>query len=127
MKLKEFNKVNAGSGKISTALVTVGVKGLVSINQAGCEKMKLKAGDRVSLFQDEEREKDWYLCRTDSENGFQLRENKSGSRSFNSSKLAASIVDSLGLEEAKSFKCLIGGMSPFEGKELFALITKSIK
>ncbi|MDM1048038.1 hypothetical protein [Sphingobacterium hotanense] len=127
MKLKEYNKTNSGAGKASVAMVTMGAKGLLSFNLAACLTANLSPGDRIILLQDEDRPKDWYLSKTDSEEGYVLRDYKNGVLAFNSSKLVSAIVDSIGLEEGKSFKCLLGSKISENGLNLFALITKSIK
>lgn len=82
MKLKEFSMATAASkrgGKHSNSLMIVHNKGRIAFTPLMCEKMNLKLGDRIALFQNED-SGTWYVEKN--ENGFELRKFNSQSDSL---------------------------------------------
>lgn len=74
MKLNYFSeqtlpKMGGGS---KAAKVSFGKSGVISFNRPACELMALKAGDKVTLCQDEQEPRNWYFFK-DPTHGFELR------------------------------------------------------
>jgi len=75
----------------------------------------------VSLLQDTERPKDWYL-KFGTEGGFRIARNKPRNKSFMNRRMAKKIADSLNSQE----KSLFIPISPKEVDGMHALITRGI-
>jgi hypothetical protein len=91
MKLKTYNSENASrrsSGKPTIAFSSK--NGVMRINKAGQEKLKIKDGERWSISQDEENVKDWYLHK-DAEAGFKVRVSEKDEATFNSSAVCEGV------------------------------------
>src|SRR5690606_19802427 len=81
-----------------------GKNGAIIVNKTAVELLKVKAGDKVEISQDEEEPKNWYISATNEESGFVLRERKDDSLTFNSSSVCKDIMQSFDLEGGVSFR-----------------------
>ena len=77
MKLKEWNSSNQKTRKDKTCFINFHKKGMISFSSGLFEKLNLSAGDKITLLQDEENPKDFYLS-TNTTNGITLRKIASG-------------------------------------------------
>jgi hypothetical protein len=107
MKLIKFDAStrNARTGK---TCISFGKKGLISLSKLAVEKLELKNGDKVSLFQDEE-EADWYIGK-DPKDGFPIRlpEGKGGGGILQRICAVFSAVRKLGVNNRRNTYFLFG-------------------
>lgn len=84
MELKVFNKSNSSWSKTgSSPSIGFNTSGVITINAVACDEIGLKAGMKISVAQDDEDKRTFYLF-IDKDNGFLLRDyNKSRSLAFN--------------------------------------------
>ena len=114
MKLKLFNQQTTpkiiGAGN-TTPKVSVTKNGVFNLNGAACQLMELKAGDKITLAQDEDEKDNWYFFK-DAVNGFQIRsaydKNMKGCM-FNHKLLSSSFIKTIGLKESLTHQFLIAG------------------
>ena len=97
MALKIFNTLNASKKtRNGAATITLSANSASTISAAAVASIGLKAGDKISIAQDEDDERKWYIFK-DPKNGFELREPVNvKSLLFNSSatgEIACSIYD----------------------------------
>lgn len=128
MKLKKYNHTNVSATRKGEPLIRISRKpGLLSFTKEAVEMTGLKAGDRIDFFQDEE-SVDWYISRTEGDDGFLLRSDKTTQRlKFNASALIDLILPSVKLTK-DSFACRIANkpivLDP-QGRELWCIIMAS--
>jgi hypothetical protein len=107
--------------------VRITTGGVIVINTAAMKQMQLAAGNRISMAQDDENPKDWYIFRH--ADGLEVKAKNGDQKSFGiqSSFLCNEILKSLGLEKGKTcgFK-LAPAPTEIDGKTLWALITSKI-
>ncbi|WP_372648232.1 hypothetical protein [Draconibacterium sp.] len=107
MKLKKFNnKTLPRNGQISGSIhITFNKKGVISFSKSASDLLNLKDGDRIVLHQDEENRGDWYLEKTEDENGFKLhkKSNKDNRVCFGRKILCQTIAKSLGVTADTTF------------------------
>ena len=80
MKLIIWNKANSCSPATYAQRRTIRVNrhGYIYLSGALTAEMELRDGCRLNLANDEQNPKDWYLCRTQHEEGFRLRGDRPG-------------------------------------------------
>lgn len=80
MKLIIWNKANSCSPATYAQRRTIRVNrhGYIYLSGALTPEMELRDGCRLNLANDEQNPKDWYLCRTQQEEGFRLRGDRPG-------------------------------------------------
>lgn len=82
MKLIIWNKANSYSPTMSARRRTIRVNrhGYIYLSGALTAEMGLGDGGRLNLANDGENPRDWYLCKTQHEDGFRLRGNRPGTK-----------------------------------------------
>ena len=82
MKLIIWNKANSCSPATYAQRRTIRVNrhGYIYLSGALTAEMELRDGCRLNLANDEQNPKDWYLCRTQHEEGFRLRGDRPGKK-----------------------------------------------
>lgn len=126
MKLIKFDAINTRSHRSGEATIRFHKVGLISISKQGCVDLELKAGQNISIVQDEENPEDWYLLVND-ENGFTLKDYKNtGGLFMQSAFIAKSIIGALELNaNSVSFKLATKKADNEDGLTLYAILTPS--
>lgn len=116
MELIHHNKINAPSDRTGrTAKISFQKNGVFSINRPACEKLKLKAGDCVSIAQEKEEPRNCYLYKD--KDGFDLREHStSKSLIFVNKSTMVKVLDSVGYDSSITHSFLIGMEPTVEGR-----------
>jgi hypothetical protein len=126
MKLIVFNKTTQSHRNVEPA-VRFTKSGSIYLNKKAMELMELQAGNAVSLGQDSDRKKDWFLFRD--ADGMLVRKGNKGGESFIISNATAviEVKQSLGVDAKKNFSVKLAP-KPIEekGKQYFALLTSQI-
>lgn len=126
MKLIVFNKTTQ-SHRVQDPAVRFSKSGAIYINKKGMELMGLQIGNTISLAQDGERKKDWYLFRD--ADGMIIRVGSKTTESFliANATAASELRLSLGLDPKKNFTLKLA-TTPVEenGKAYYALLTSQI-
>lgn len=105
MKLLIYNKQNTLFTTARSGERTVRFNrsnGIIYISRVLADALKLKDSERLVFANDEDSPKDWYLCKTDDDNGFAINNDKAGVR-FVSKYLSAKILDSAKIESNATF------------------------
>lgn len=118
MELTHYNKTTVPARSDRTgrvAKISFNKNGLFIINRSAFEKLKLKAGDCVSIAQEKDEPRNCYLYKD--KDGFELREHSSGSLLLFSSKATmVRILDSVGYDSSVTHQFQIGIEPTIEGK-----------
>lgn len=126
MKLIVFNKTTQSS-RIQEPAVRFTKSGCIYINKKAVEMLNLEIGNTISLAQDGERKKDWYLFRD--ADGMVIRKGNQEGDSFIIANATAAyeLKQSLGLDPKKNFTLKLA-TTPVEenGKAYYALLTSHI-
>ncbi|GAO43766.1 hypothetical protein [Flavihumibacter petaseus] len=76
MKLKYFTEQTLpkvrGAGGTRLARINLSTKGAIRINEAACQLIGIKDGDKISIAQDQEAKENWYIFK-DPSHGYQVR------------------------------------------------------
>lgn len=126
MKLIVFNKTTQSHRSIEPA-VRFTKSGTIYLNKKAMDLMELQVGNAISLAQDSDRKKDWYLFR-DADGVLIRNGNKTGdSFLISNASAAAELKQSLGIDAKKNFSLKLA-QKPIEenGKPYFALLTSQI-
>lgn len=129
MKLITFNTENTSKIKIGKPTIRVsGKSGFIALSST----LTREAGfqdSRILFHQDEENPTDWYIEKTESESGFELRKLKdTDSVAFNNSEMARNILKSLGLGQRESVAITVATKTiDVEGTPMYAILTRSVK
>lgn len=105
LKLKKYDATTSGQGGGRDPQVTFGNKGLISINKSAMKMLKLTEKDKLSFFEDEESEGDWFLAKD--KDGIKFRVSSTGSFCANSSHVCKDVCASLMKEPGVSLRCPI--------------------
>lgn len=76
MRLRKFNKADSVQQFKGVPAVTIAHYGWFKLNAKAVHELRLKAGDKINLHQDQDRVTDWYLEKTDDPMGLTLRPGK---------------------------------------------------
>lgn len=121
MKLKEFNTENCVVVRNTLPSVTISKIGLLNLNNAACELIKLKEGDQVVFHQDEENTDNFYIEKV-TDKGFALRRKESISAGliFNNSSLANTLIKAMNYhDDKKSYRIILAGQPTKFNKRTF--------
>lgn len=105
MRLFIYNKENTISTSTRGGERTIRINrtnGVIYISRILADVLKLKDNERVVFANDEDSPKDWYLGKTNDENGFLVRNEKTGVRLISKS-LCAKILDSVKIQSNATF------------------------
>lgn len=112
MKLRYFSqqtlpKLMGGGNKLPK--VAFSKAGTIAFNAAACQLMGIKAGDKLTLTQDEDEPDNWYFFK-DPNHGFEVRTgyDKKGCL-FNHSVMVKSFIAQVELDEQVTHSMLIAG------------------
>lgn len=123
MKLKKYNQLNQISrGCRTIPTFRIHEKGTMVINQATADLLKLKSGDRINIYNDEDRVYDWYLEKTSDKDGLLLRKHNKG-LICNAIKITENMFESLRTSKKASF--LVAKQPIEEGSNIYAILTSS--
>jgi hypothetical protein len=120
LKLKKFDASAAGQ-RTGKPFVSFGNKGLIGFTKPAGELIKLKDGDCISFFQDEEDPADWYVAKD--KEGLKIRQNTSGGYALNASVVCNNVMTSLGKEPGSYSFPLGAEPTILDKKELWPIIT----
>lgn len=135
MKLIKFDATNSKTHKSGEAIIRFNMAGGISLTKTATEELGLKAGQKVSVVQDEEKPEDWYLVIND-EDGFELRENTTGTGvAFNNAYIVHTLKNFLDIEANISSYCFKIATKPSEstdemiGKKMkiYAILTATLE
>jgi len=127
MKLKHFNRTNTKNIRRMAPTVNIRKSGSFSLSTQAVINIKLTAGDFIGLVQDEDNERDWYIIKSNKEEGFSLRSYHNRLQ-FNTSAIVDLMLKSLEMPDRKSITFLIASEPMMNGEsELWAIITSSAK
>lgn len=105
MRLFIYNKENTISTYTRGGERTIRINrtnGVVYFSRILADMLKLKDNERVVFANDEDNPKDWYLSKTNDENGFLVKNEKTGVR-FISTSLCNKILDSVKIQSNATF------------------------
>jgi hypothetical protein len=105
MKLVIYNKENSqpiGQRNGERTLRFSRENGIIYISKAFASELGIKDIDKVQFANDEENTKDWFICKTDSEQGFSIKYDKGGIR-FMNKFLSNKILDCAKVKDNASF------------------------
>ncbi len=111
MKLTYFSEQTFPKqmGSKKTAKVAFGKGGTIHFNQPACELIDIKAGDKVTVAQDEDEPENWYVFK-DTEHGFEVRAGYDGKGClFNHAKLVIAFLEAIDKPVDKTIGFLIAG------------------
>ncbi len=127
MNLKKYD-TTTDCGIFQGPYVRITKGGIWTFNKVTAKDLGVKVGDRITIFQDEENPKDWYLHIDRSPSGFLVRDS-AGQLRFSSKPSFVRMIESLGKDPKKISSAAIQIGKPFDhdGLELLPLITSGIK
>ena len=105
MKLVIYNKENSqpvGQRNGEMTLRFNRENGMIYISKSFAAELGIKDIDKVQFANDEENTKDWFICKTDSEQGFSIKYDKGGIR-FMNKFLSNKILDCAKVKDNASF------------------------
>lgn len=105
MKLFIYNKENSIATTAKGGNRTVRINrsnGVIYLSRMLAKSLSFRGGEKMIIANDEDNPKDWYLGKTNNENGFDLRDDKGGVRFINKC-LALKILDSAKVEANSTF------------------------
>lgn len=131
LKLKTYNQVNSSRFRKSEPTIRFHEQGQINISKESVRLMNLEKDDRVEFHQNQEDEKEWYVCKSLDGHGFPLRvHSKNGTYqayTTNNATVVRAIMRSIGVDcKSVSFKI---SSQPIQngGKTLFLIITSDPK
>ena len=123
MKLQKYNQLNQISrGCRTIPFFRIHEKGTMVLNQATADLLKVKSGDRINIYNDEERISDWYVEKTTDADGLLLRKHNKGII-CNAVKITDKMFESLRITKKASF--LIAKQPIEDGSSIYAILTSS--
>jgi hypothetical protein len=98
-----------GGGSTKLPRVSFTKAGIIQFNKQACELIGLKAGDKVTLSQDDDAPQNWYFFK-DKQHGFELRAAyKDAGCIFNHKELVLAFLGSWGKDPKISHKIKVAG------------------
>ncbi|MEL7600607.1 MAG: hypothetical protein AAGU18_10995 [Proteiniphilum sp.] len=126
MKLKTFNRTTFKSLSTGRATIRFTRQGTISISGKAAEKMNLAEGDKIEFCQSMEDYRDWYIHKTQREDGFILRKFKDGlGLMFSSSKLSSMVLDSVDATDKSVAFVVSGTPEVIDGENYYFIITRT--
>jgi hypothetical protein len=127
MGLIKYDSTNTRSGsRAAKPTISFAKAGMITISGAAVAILKLKEGDKVSIFQDEEEPKDWYIAPDPA--GFEIRPIKSGKAwAFNNAAIAGAVRLALKAEGSVVFPIAAEPALESEGLQCYAILTAVMK
>ena len=126
MKLKKFNRKDCHTRGLSYPAISIEKSGIVRLNRYAAEHLSLNIGDKINLYQDEDKPKDWYIEKTTDDDGLIMRKHgDDGSLCCNASAISSKVKVALGMD--KTMHIRIAGSPVEDGQGLFAILTGTIK
>jgi len=124
MKLIEFDSRDIHSGSTDHPMISVGYNsGYFTLNREAVRITGVQAGAKVTIIQDEDSPKDWYLRIAYNNFGFKLRETKGGTMVFAARSVAHRLIKAC--FSANSTHRMM--LSPEKEGDMWPIITKSGK
>lgn len=116
MKLKKYTPDNCKGLRVGKPVISIYKGGAITLRCGAIHRMGLTADDRIILFQDHQKEMDWYIALDPK--GFELRKGGHKALIFNNAFLASKILRSIGATNATSANFLIGVQTEFENVDI---------
>lgn len=115
MKLKYFSEQTLpramGGGKSTLPKINFHHKGMITINLIAAGLLEVRAGDKITIAQDEQEPENFYLFK-DEQHGFEMKSQKNGQYlGLFHRGLVDLIREAKELPEGQSIKALIAGQS----------------
>ena len=125
MRLKKYTRSDCKYRMPGQPSVNIREGGPISFNKTISESIGLKDGDKIVFLQDEIRPMDWYISKTENDDGFVLRGKIKTSSSLitNSATVARAILKSVGSIKKATFR-MSEKPTEVDGKKYFAILTK---
>jgi hypothetical protein len=123
MKLKKFDRSDCQLRYDEKAVVAFEKSGIIRFNRTAVKHLKLEVGDKIAIYQDEERPRDWYIEKTDSETGLIMRKHSSPGSVCCNAKQITSVVQKAVKNEVKTMRFRIAALPVEEGQGLYAILT----
>lgn len=123
MKLQIYNRKDLLKGKNTNPCISITPKGLWTINVSACRAINFEPGTQISIVQDIDSPRDFYLMRDP--NGIKLREKKDFLE-FNSKKMREILIDALRVDaqKVKTIKFIVATQPvQHEDKIMYAILT----
>ncbi len=99
---------------------------MISFSKQAVTEFGLRSGEKIKLFQDAEKPKDWYL-QVINDGDIELRSFKSADYlCFSSTSLCSKIRESLKINTKKTFRITLGVPFDHEGVQLIAFLTAGV-
>jgi len=127
MELNIFNKTNSRQ-VVHEPAVRMTTGGVIVINKKALDLMELVENNCISIAQDKQHPKDWYIFRDADGLPIKKKSGTNESLGIASSFICSEIKTSLGLDKKKGYIFQLALQPTVEnGKSLWALITSKVK
>lgn len=103
MNIIIYNKQTAANNDRKKPIININKAGLFRLSKAAADLIGVSVGGKLSICCDEDRPQDWFVYQ-DAENGFEIREYKSGFM-FQSVETARAVF--LNCEIDQNFRCAV--------------------
>lgn len=127
--MKIYNQQNALRKRYAgNSAISIGKSGVFSLNKTLVDALNLKEGDKISVGNDENRVKDWFLVQQKQGDGFSLRKISNYRLGFNCSKASSEIFKTLKITGKTTINIPVSD-TPEElpgGDKAYALITSKV-
>jgi hypothetical protein len=126
----EFNIFNKSKCRqlVQESAVRITPGGVLVINKKALTQMELVENNCISIAQDKQRPKDWYIFRDADGLPIKKKSGTTESLGIASSFICSEIKTSLGLDKKKSYSFkLAAAPTEINGKSYWALITSTVK
>lgn len=124
MKLITYNADNTVSKQ--SPKLSIRKQGGVFLNKAAVDNFGLKAGDKIEFVNDEDSPREWYIKCILSDKGFELKDSKFNSLTFNSKVLTDAILDSIKFDHSAAM-LLSSSKTTIDGNDYWVIVTGSAK
>jgi len=127
MELNIFNKANCRQ-LVTEPAVRITTGGVIVLNKKALDIMELVENNAISIAQDKQQPKDWYIFRDVDGLPIKKKSGTTESLGIASSFICNEIKTSLGVDKKKSLSIQIAPAPTVEGgKAFFALLTSKVK
>jgi hypothetical protein len=131
MKIKSFNKGNAGFTRDSEPNIHIHKSGMITFNRKACEHFKISDGSKIEFAQDEDNPEDWFFHHSKSDDAFPARQKdpERGGAIIQCATIVRALFKANGFgEDIKSITCKIqADAHKHEKNSLHLIITADAK
>jgi len=123
MKLREFTP---GNVQHTVGYATIHIdqkKGTFCISMEAARLLEIKEFDGITILQDEENQRDWYLAKSNTgKEGFVIKRAGTKNFRFNSTVMAREICETMNVDSQSSRAIIAKEPTVFEGRKLFGIL-----